>query len=124
MDKYWLLLSAAISGFLSVALGAFGAHVIQRMISPEMYTVYQKAVTYQCYHTLALLALFSLPNSRYLSWAGIAFILGILLFSGSLYLLSVTGIRALGMITPIGGVSFLVGWGLIAQAAITFKRWV
>ena len=125
MQKQSLLLIAAVSGFLAVALGAFGAHGLKNQLEPSLYLVYQTGVEYQFYHTLALLFLVLAPQrivEKPLRWAGVAFCLGILLFSGSLYLLAITGIRSLGAITPIGGVAFLVGWGLLAYAAIVSNR--
>ena len=111
------LLLGALMGFLSVAFGAFGAHVLRDQLSPHMFEVFNKAVHYQSLHALALLfsgLLMSLSPSRSLRWAGICFLLGILLFSGSLYTLSLSGIRSLGAITPFGGLSFLAGWLLLA----------
>ncbi|MCP4597411.1 DUF423 domain-containing protein [Neptuniibacter sp.] len=125
MQKKSLLLIAAVSGFLAVVLGAFGAHGLKSQLEPALYLVYQTGVEYQFYHTLALLFLVLTPQwveEKPLRWAGVAFSLGILLFSGSLYLLAITGIRSLGAITPIGGVAFLVGWGLLAYAAIVSNR--
>ncbi|WP_456377342.1 DUF423 domain-containing protein [Thiolapillus sp.] len=111
------LLAGALAGFFSVALGAFGAHGLKHMISPEMLAVFNKGVHYQGIHALALLAtgllLRELPLSS-LRWAGRFFTLGILLFCGSLYLLATTHYRTLGMITPVGGLSFLAGWLFLA----------
>jgi uncharacterized membrane protein YgdD (TMEM256/DUF423 family) len=107
----------ALGGFFSVAFGAFGAHVLQDRLSPHMFDIFNKAVHYQGWHALALLftgllmSIFPTPSLR---WAGICFITGILLFSGSLYALSLSGIRGLGAITPLGGLSFLAGWLLLA----------
>ena len=105
---------AALSGFLSVGLGAFGAHALKNRLDEYSLGVFETAVQYQFYHTLALLAVGLLtlwhPQSGLLRSSGFAFIVGMLVFSGSLYLLSFTGARWLGAITPIGGVSFLVGW--------------
>ncbi|MTI15307.1 DUF423 domain-containing protein [Sansalvadorimonas verongulae] len=110
------LITAAISGFLVVALGAFGAHALAASFSAYQLNIWDKAVNYQMFHTVALglvavLALFSSdkPN-RTLLWAGRFFTTGIVLFSGSLYLLAITEIRKLGMVTPLGGVAFLLGW--------------
>ena len=111
------LLVGALAGFLTVALGAFGAHGLKHMISPEMLAVFNKGAYYQGLHALALLATglllreLPLPSLR---WAGRFFTLGILLFCGSLYLLATTQIRTLGMITPLGGLSFLTGWLFLA----------
>ena len=105
------LIAAAISGFLSVALGAFGAHGLKKLISPSLLQTFQTGVDYQFLHTLALLAIALLPQqNRWSNLAGWSFITGIILFSGSLYLLSLSQTRMLGLITPIGGICFLTGW--------------
>jgi uncharacterized membrane protein YgdD (TMEM256/DUF423 family) len=112
MIKFWLI-SSAIFGFLSVALGAFGAHSLKNILDEYEKSVYEKAVLYQMFHTIALLAaglMQSFSKEAYFSIAGWGFFIGIILFSGSLYLLSTTGIKWLGAITPIGGVAFLFGW--------------
>ncbi|WP_017938537.1 DUF423 domain-containing protein [Zestomonas thermotolerans] len=108
-----LMLLAAFFGFTAVALGAFAAHGLKGQLSAELLTVFQTGVHYQMVHALALLAVVLLglhAPGRALLAAGGLFVLGILLFSGSLYLLALTGTRALGAITPFGGVSFLGGW--------------
>src|SRR5262245_11312948 len=120
MDKT-LLLVGAIAGFLAVALGAFGAHGLRSRLSPDMLAVIETGVRYHMYHTLAILIV-GLLLARFDGWmiraAGWAFAVGIILFSGSLYLLALTGITVLGAITPIGGLAFLLGWGLLAVAAV------
>lgn len=119
MARTFLLL-AAISGFLTVALGAFGAHGLEGKIPESLFTAYQKAVDYQGLHTLALLAVGLWARQqpqRALAVAGAGFIAGIILFSGSLYAMALTGIRSLGWITPLGGLSFLFGWAALAVAA-------
>ncbi len=107
--------------FLGVALGAFGAHGLKDTLSAEGKQVYQTAVLYHLIHGLALLAVGWLailkPTEPLVRTAGWAFLLGILLFSGSLYALAVTGIRKLGMITPLGGLAFLAGWLCLLLAA-------
>ena len=112
------LLCAAINGFLAVTLGAFAAHTLKARLTPELLNTFQTGVQYHMYHALALLGtgmlLLQFPTSTALRNSGIAFLIGILLFSGSLYLLSLSGIRWLGAITPLGGVAFLLGWGLLA----------
>ena len=115
MGRSFLILTA-LSGFLVVTLGAFGAHALATSFSAYQLNIWDKAVNYQMFHTAALglvavLALHSAHKpSRALQWAGRFFTAGILLFSGSLYVLAITGIRKLGMITPLGGVAFLLGW--------------
>jgi uncharacterized membrane protein YgdD (TMEM256/DUF423 family) len=115
------LLIGSLAGALGVALGAFGAHGLRARLSPEMLAVFETAVRYHMYHAVALLALAALMT-RFDGWlflaAGWSFAIGILLFSGSLYLLALTGTRALGMITPLGGVAFILGWAFLAVAAL------
>ena len=111
------LVFGAIAGFLTVALGAFGAHALKQLLSPDMLAIFNKGVQYQGLHALALLAtglLFRESPLPALRWAGRFFILGILLFCGSLYLLAITQTRMLGVITPFGGLSFLAGWLFLA----------
>ena len=119
MDRTFLLLGA-IFGFLGVALGAFGAHGLRGRLSPEMLAVFETAVRYQMYHTLALL-ITGLVMARIDGWllhmAGWCFVAGILIFSGSLYALALSGVTVLGAITPIGGLAFLAGWACLAIAA-------
>jgi uncharacterized membrane protein YgdD (TMEM256/DUF423 family) len=104
-----------------VALGAFGAHALKDSLSAEARQTYQTAVLYHLVHGLGLLAVGWLgtlkPGEPMVRAAGTALIIGVVLFSGSLYLLSVTGWRKLGMVTPLGGVAFLAGWLLLAMAA-------
>ncbi len=120
MARTFLLL-AAISGFLVVALGAFGAHGLKEKLSADLLAVWQTGVLYQMFHTLALLAVALLlahtPQLGALRWSGWLFVAGIVIFSGSLYLLALTGVRVLGAITPIGGVAFLAGWLTLIAAA-------
>jgi uncharacterized membrane protein YgdD (TMEM256/DUF423 family) len=107
------LAAAAISGALAVLLGAFGAHLLKQMITPEMLEVYKTGVQYHFYHTLVLLAvgiLYRQHPSGILKWSGYLFIAGIVIFSGFLYLLAITGTKALGMIVPIGGITLVAGW--------------
>ena len=104
---------------LAVALGAFAAHGLKSRLSPDMLGIFEVGVRYHMYHALALLAV-AWASSRWPNGstraAGWAFIVGIVIFSGSLYILSITGIRWLGAITPIGGVAFLIGWFLLIWA--------
>ena len=111
----------AISGALSVMLGAFGAHGLKDKLSEKMLVNYMTGVEYHFYHTLALLAVGLLAlhfQSRLLTASGWAFTIGILIFSGSLYVLAMTGITKLGAITPIGGLAFIIGWILLAAAVL------
>lgn len=119
MNKSWLA-AGAISAFLSVALGAFGAHGLKSILSPAMLAVWHTAVQYQMFHSSALLILGILArfltDSKALVWSARAMITGIVLFSGSLYTLALTGAPKLGMITPFGGMAFLFGWILLLVA--------
>lgn len=114
------LLLAAFAGFTGVALGAFAAHGLKARLSAEYLAIFQTGVHYQLIHALALfgvaLLLQRLPSGL-LHAAGSLFALGILLFSGSLYLLTLSGIGKLGMITPLGGLAFLAGWLCLGLAA-------
>ncbi|WP_106495986.1 DUF423 domain-containing protein [Lentibacillus sp. Marseille-P4043] len=118
--KLFLLLGA-INGFLAVALGAFGAHGLEGKLSEKALTTWDKAVTYQMFHTVALLftgLLIAKIQTGGMMWAGWLFFIGILLFSGSLYIYSTTGIKTFAMITPLGGVAFLIGWVLLGYAMV------
>jgi uncharacterized membrane protein YgdD (TMEM256/DUF423 family) len=120
MVKFWFL-SAGIFGFLSVALGAFGAHSLKNVLDDYGRSIYEKAVLYQMFHTVALFAVGVIQHFDKevpFSMAGWGFFVGIILFSGSLYLLATTGIKWLGAITPIGGVAFLFGWFWLVWAII------
>jgi uncharacterized membrane protein YgdD (TMEM256/DUF423 family) len=116
--KLWLTIGA-LSGFLSVALGAFAAHGLQARVGPAELAVFETGARYQMYHALALLAVAWVAaqgGGTATTVAGWAFIAGTILFSGSLYYLGLTGSRALVMITPVGGVAFLIGWLSLAVA--------
>ena len=118
MDKLLWIRLTALSGAIAVILGAFAAHSLKHSLTPQMLDIYQTAVLYQFIHTLALLGAINLPlGERSLHWAARCFMLGIVLFSGSLYLIAVTGISVLGIITPIGGSAFIVGWLLLFTAS-------
>jgi len=113
------LLLAALSGFMSVALGAFAAHGLKNVTTTEMIAIFNLGVEYQFYHTFALIAVAFAGHwlkSRLLDWAGYLFIVGTMLFSGSLYLYALLGTKWTGPITPLGGVCLLLGWLLIAVA--------
>ena len=112
MAKFWLI-SAGIFGFLSVAFGAFGTHSLKNILDDYGRSIYEKAVLYQMFHTMALFAVGLMQHfSKEISFsaAGWGFFIGIILFSGSLYLLAITGMKWLGAVTPFGGVAFLFGW--------------
>lgn len=120
MKKF--ILYAAINGFLVVAFGAFGAHGLEGVLSEASLDTWQTAVLYQMFHVVALVLSAWLcqlfPASKSFSRSGYAFQTGIVLFSGSLYLLALTGIRLFAYITPFGGVAFLLGWGLIIYGLV------
>lgn len=117
MQSNVFLRLGSASAFLAVMLGAFGAHGLKTVLTPEMLSVWQTGVSYQMWHAmgLVLIALLqqSSPFAKLLHWAGCLMSAGIVLFSGSLYSLALTQIKALGIITPIGGVCFLSAWCLI-----------
>lgn len=117
MVRLFVVLGALSAG-LAVALGAFGAHALRSRLTPEMLAVFEVGIRYQTYHALALFAVAwattRWPAAPAVTLAGWLFVLGTVLFSGSLYGLSVTGQRGLGAVTPIGGAAFLAGWIALA----------
>ena len=111
------------SGFALIAVitGAFAAHALKTRLSPDMFQVFEVAVRYQMYHALGLIAVAWAAaqwSNQLIAASGWLFVAGIVIFSGSLYILSLTGVRWLGAITPIGGLAFIVGWGCLLWAAI------
>ncbi|MBT8042245.1 MAG: DUF423 domain-containing protein [Kiritimatiellales bacterium] len=118
--KLFLMLGS-ISGALAVMIGAFGAHGLKNRLCDEMLAIYKTGVEYHFYHTLALLAIGLLSlhyKSALLTASGGSMLAGIVIFSGSLYALSISGVKILGAITPIGGLFFIAGWVLLAVAVI------
>jgi len=117
MAKLFITL-ASLSGMLAVSLGAFGAHALKGRLDDYARSVFETAVQYHFYHSLALLAVgviaLSAPQTAMLKSSGWLFLIGIVIFSGSLYLLSITGVRWLGAITPLGGLAFIGGWACLA----------
>ena len=114
------LMLAAFFGFTGVALGAFAAHGLKGRLTEQYQAIFHTGVTYQLVHTLALFGVALLAThlpGRLVTWAGVCFALGIVLFSGSLYVLTMTGISKLGIITPFGGLAFLAGWLCLGLAA-------
>ncbi len=112
MERLFFLVGS-ISALIAVVLGAFGAHGLKGRLTTEMLNAFEVGVRYQIYHALALLAVawaFSRWPRAEVTAAGWLFVAGTIIFSGSLYLLSLTGVRWIGAITPIGGVAFLLGW--------------
>lgn len=127
-SKQLLTIGGLLMG-VGVALGAFAAHGLKAMLSPYLVEVFNTGVQYQFIHALAvllcglLLQLKLLPKSqKYFALAAICFIIGIFCFSGSLYALAITGIKWFGPITPFGGLTFMVGWGLFVYAALQIKE--
>jgi uncharacterized membrane protein YgdD (TMEM256/DUF423 family) len=125
MVRIFLAIAAILAG-LAVAAGAFASHALRDKLSDRALEIFETASRYQMYHALALLlvavllAQVAVPSTL-LNTAGYAFLAGIVLFSGSLYALSLSGVKWLGAITPLGGVAFLIGWGCVAAAAWSFK---
>lgn len=119
MDRLFFGIGA-LSALVSVAAGAFGAHALRPKLTPELLAVFETAARYQMYHALGLLAV-AWATTRWPGalavWAGWLFVVGTVLFSGSLYALALTGMRGLGAITPLGGVAFLAGWLCLLVAA-------
>ncbi len=120
MQRLFFALGSSFA-LLAVVAGAFGAHALKQRISADMLTTFEIAVRYQMYHALGLIAVAwtsSQWNSRLFLPAGWLFVIGVLIFSGSLYILSLTGMRWLGAITPIGGLALIAGWACLVWAAI------
>ena len=119
LDRLFVVLGA-LSAFVGVAAGAFGAHALKARLAPDLLAVFDTGARYQLIHAVGLLAVAwactRWPQSP-VRWAGWSFVLGTVLFSGSLYALALTGVRALGAVTPFGGVAFLAGWALLAWSA-------
>jgi uncharacterized membrane protein YgdD (TMEM256/DUF423 family) len=116
------LILGSVNAALSVILGAFGAHALKSRLSPDMLAIFRTGVEYHIYHALGLFAVGFVaslyPSSALVRWSGGLMLFGIVLFSGSLYLLSVSGARWLGAITPIGGIAFVVSWVLLAATLL------
>ncbi|MBF2019265.1 MAG: DUF423 domain-containing protein [Hydrococcus sp. C42_A2020_068] len=125
MSRIFIAIAAILAG-LSVAAGAFASHALKAKLTERSLEIFETGAKYQMYHALALLLVAILLSRAEtvtipLMVAGYAFIVGIALFSGSLYALSLSGIKWFGAITPLGGVAFLVGWGMLAIAAFAYK---
>ncbi|ACB00003.1 MULTISPECIES: DUF423 domain-containing protein [Cyanophyceae] len=126
MTRFFLVIAPILAG-LAVAAGAFASHGLKETLDANALDIWETAAKYQMYQAIALLlvGLFSVQGSFPQSWlngAGIAFIVGIVLFSGSLYALSLSGVKILGAITPLGGAAFIVGWICLAIAGWQFSR--
>ena len=122
MNKVFWIKITAINGLLSVILGAFAAHVVEAVLTDQRIETFDTAVQYQIFHTLALFGLICIDDkllaARWKNYAASFFLLGIILFCGSLYLLIATEISKLAVITPLGGLSFMIGWIMLLLAAI------
>jgi len=118
--KLWIII-AGISGFTSVAIGAFGAHVLSNSLSPDMMEIYKTGVLYQLVHSAVLLALALFGNKRF-NLSKIFFLTGIILFSFSLYLYAVTSVILYAYITPLGGISLLIGWLFVIIGAFNLEK--
>ena len=120
----FFLIAGAVNALLSVAFGAFGAHLLEGRVADKYLDTWQTAVQYQMFHAVGLMVIAILMSSSLLgplgslSWAGYLMLAGIVIFSGSLYVLSLTGISILGAITPIGGVAFIAAWVMVIIAAV------
>lgn len=121
LSRLFLFLGG-INAALVVILGAFGAHALKARLSPEMMTIYHTGIQYHLFHALGLLAVGLaaawMPDSAPLKWSGWLMLAGVILFSGSLYLLSLTGHRWLGAVTPFGGVAFIAAWLMFCVAVV------
>jgi len=120
MAASWFATGALLAG-IGVAAGAFGAHGLKSRVDPELLVIFETGVRYQMYHALALLAVGWAASRWPSSWIGVAgwsFVVGIALFSGSLYVMTFTGARWLGAITPLGGLAFLVGWAALGVGVL------
>lgn len=122
MNSKQTLLAAGVLGFLAVALGAFGAHALKpTLLANNRLEIFELAVQYQFYHTLALLViglLLQKKESKLIKAASVLMIVGILLFSGSLFIMAIANVSSLGLITPLGGVCFLGGWGCFIASVL------
>lgn len=118
------IIIGAINAFLGVALGAFGAHGLEGKVEPKYLETWETGVKYQMYHAFGLIALGIISGnvsaSSLLNWSGWLMLVGIILFSGSLYVLTLSGIKVLGAITPLGGVAFLISWVLLIVFAAKY----
>lgn len=124
----FFIIAGAINAFLAVAFGAFGAHALKEKLSEKYLAIWETAVQYQMYHAIGLIIIGILMSSSIignvsqLNWAGYLMLAGIVIFSGSLYVLSLSGIGILGAITPIGGVAFLAAWVLVIVAVVKYMN--
>lgn len=124
----FFIIAGAVNAAIAVAFGAFGAHALKEKLSEHYLAVWETAVQYQMFHAIGLLVIGILMSSSLfgastqLTWAGYLLLAGIIIFSGSLYILSLSGIGILGAITPIGGVAFIAGWIMLIIAAVKYTN--
>jgi uncharacterized membrane protein YgdD (TMEM256/DUF423 family) len=124
----FFIIAGAFNAMLAVILGAFGAHALKEKLTEKYLAIWETAVQYQMFHAIGLIVIGILMSSSLLgpisqlNWAGWLLLAGIIIFSGSLYILSLSGIGILGAITPIGGVAFIVGWIMLIVAATKFSH--
>ena len=124
------MIVAGAFGCIAVMLGAFGAHTLKELINENQLRIFEKGVSYQFYHTFALLVaalLYERNATKHFKWAGISFIIGVMLFSGSLYLLATADLSGIsksiiGPVTPLGGLSFIIGWLFLTIGSINIKK--
>ena len=124
MESRCLALAGCVFGFVGVAAGAFGAHALKARLAPEMLAVFETGVRYQMYHALALLLAawaFSQYGHGWIGTAGYCFMSGMIIFSGSLYILALSGVKIWGAVTPLGGLLLLGGWALFAAGILKSK---
>lgn len=125
MQRTYLIIGS-ILGMIGVGIGAFGAHLLEPIIGPQLLQTFKTGVEYHFVHTLAILIVAVLAGvireSSLLRWAGRLFTIGVIIFSGSLYVLSITGIKVLGAITPIGGVCFIAGWIMLGLVGAKYGK--
>lgn len=125
MQRKFMIIGALMA-MLSVAIGAFGAHLLEPIVGESSMKVYETGVQYHMIHALGILLIAIVAglwgDSRRLEWAGWLLFVGIILFSGSLYVLTITGIKPLGIITPFGGVAFIAGWICLMAEAFSLKK--
>jgi uncharacterized membrane protein YgdD (TMEM256/DUF423 family) len=120
--RFWAI-AGAVNAFVAVAAGAFGAHGLRARVTPRLLEVFETGARYQMFHALGLLAVAWIASQRegVADAAGWAMLAGVVLFSGSLYAMTLTGVTRLGMVTPLGGVGFLVGWALLVRAVLALR---